>query len=459
MALDVRILSGGSTFYLVNSSGTPTAGGAATGAGTTPYSVNAAEWTLSASPRQVIYSGGMPFRVGATPLYVGYENVVETINIGLRGSSADNTISLIRQLRQILNTALFSTPAVLYWQPHGASQPTHFEIYSADVQETGEWNNPAAGFVDVLCRVTWTRSLGGRLSSGETLLNAVSFANTGAGANIQSLGSSGSGELAYDGQPLNITIAPVSTSNEFRRIYLATVASRNYAAVSSGGGSTTASTSWTTFYSGATWSVAATRNVGLRARAMARLTTTSANAEIRAEARLAGANTTLWTGRAVGLSGITAPTLLDLGGFSLDMVRPALGITTYPIFFLYSVRSTNGSAVNVQMNYEEQLLAYTFAAADNVNAGTGGASVGVNGFQAQSGRVCLPWADPNIVEYSPAYGEPRDILTWAGTPPRYYPGAYLYLGWLTSGLTHSNLATATVTATQAPLYHTLRGNG
>lgn len=459
MPLDVRIISGGSTYYLVNSSGSPTAGGSATGASTTPYSIQAADWTLTAAPRQTIYAGGPPFRVGSSPLYSGYGNVTETLGIGIMASSANNMAELIRQLRRILNTALYDTPAVLYWLPTGATSPTYFEIYSADVQEVGDWNNPAAGFTQALVNVTIMRGIGGRLSSGETLLNAVTFNNTGTGGtdNLASLGSSGAGDLVNDGQPLNVQITPASGS-VWATFYAASVTARDYVTSGvagtftglAGGGvvTTTGLASATTPYPPSTGP--SQLRVLLRG-------TGSSNAQVRAVLAI-GTSTTTVPGPWVTMPANTL--VYDLGAFSLAYIRATRGISasTTTVNVAIQARSLDGSTTSVTVTYAELLTCYTFASV----VFTGGVSAPassvyvVGSFPEVTNRVAVPHAYARG-ELISSTGNFLDLGIVRGTAPRYYPGASLYLAWQTA-TAHSTSATATITATQAPLYQTLRGN-
>lgn len=476
MPLDVRIISSGSTYYLVNSSGTPTSGGAATGAATTPYSVNAAQWTQTAASRQVLYSGGPPWRVGSTPVLAGYGNVTETIEIGISGSSADNTISLIRLLRQILNTALTGAPAVLYWQPNGASQPAYFEVYAADVQEVGEWQNPAAGFTQVLCRVTWTRSaFGGRLSSGETLINAVSYGTSG--VNTNTLGSSGSGDLTTAGGPLNLRILEAGgTGPTTPRIFASTAVRRSTNATGAGAVSTTSTTTFGAF-DGAGASTAGNinevlSNPNLRVRVVLVASGVSSNCEVRFTLRpVSTSATSLSNYDSPWVTIGTLPTgtaFIDLGELDLSSYA-GLNTTNADFRLVFTLRSTNGASASLTYVRAEWVLYHSWCQV-TYDTPPIGSTWTLNTFAERSGFPALPLAAPAAAAIDAGTSTLRNPGRVRGRPPIYVPGALLLLYWGGGGTTGdvaSNITVLasgstfapTVTAAHCPLYYTLRGNG
>lgn len=460
MPLDVRIISGGTTYYLVNSSGTPTRGGAPTGASTTPFSLQTASWTQSAAERQTVYSGAPPFRVGSSPLYAGYGNVTETLNIGVMASSADNLADLLRTLRRVLNTALFSTPAVLYWQPQGASQPVYFEIYSADVQETGEWNNPSAGFTDVLLRVTWTRSaVGGRLSVGETLLNAVNFGYNGTSVptSVVSLGASGAGDLVNDGQPMNVQAV---TNGGFIDAVLRAGVVESYTYLA--GTASTSTTSTATLIAYTTTLDPRTIKAGTKGRVTASIGSPSGDAVARAIVAVQFTDATravsIYTSPWISLRGANGTA--DFGGFDLGALKPFRNASSVLLRITFEVRSTTGASVFFSITFMELMRTYTWCEVTWPFYGTrqSGQILAIYGFPESSGVPALPLAVPAawIQSAAGALAVPGVLR---GTAPRYYPGSSLYLQWLTYNYIYNGNDSAAVTATQAPLYLTLRGNG
>lgn len=458
MALDVRIISGGTTYYLVNSSGSPTAGGAATGVSTTPYSLQGAKWTQNATPRLITYAGGPPFGVGSKPVYAGFGNVTETIGIGIKGSSSDNTISLIRTLRQILNTALFSLPAILYWQPNGASSPAYFEIYSADVQETGDWLNPATGFTDALVQVTWTRSaFGGRLTTPETLVSAASYRSAFSGSPLcYTAMSTGSGDLIYDGQPLNVTVTSSSAAQP--TLYLGAI----HSVITDASTQTVTTTSTTGAYSAASDSISMgttlLSNQGLKARLFMLINGSYSGAlpDFQAVVSLStvyGAGSGVvyqspWVGRPTA-----SDTLWDMGTIPTSWLANS-GMTTIAPWL--RVRSTTGASTTVTIANWYVVLYYTMCRITGIET----ESI-TRSFVEQSGRVCLPLQRP--MTWAPSTGTPTYLSPLIGTPPRYVSGASLFvhnrISYAYNSVSTTTPSTYTVTATHAPLYTTLRGNG
>src|SRR5262249_27246940 len=126
--------------------------------------------------------------------------------------------------------------------PQGATNIMYAEIYSATVQEDVTWLNPTGGFGEFHATITWTRSpFFGMVSAGETLLNGVTFTNTGTGVNNNTQAfATGSGDLIYEGQPLNIFTNVYSQTAA--RFYLGSVKSRTYDTTSAGAYSTTSTT-------------------------------------------------------------------------------------------------------------------------------------------------------------------------------------------------------------------------
>lgn len=471
MADQSRLISGGTNYYLegggeYTGSGTPW-----TAVGTSPYEiamndVAGSTYTPLAAVRQEVYGGGPPFRNGQTLIYDSYGNVTETVTIQCRANSHDNAVTLLQQLRKILNTALFSTPCILAIQPNGASNPVYFEIYGADVQEDARFINEeagaaAAGHALLRAVVTWRRSShGGLLSAGETLINAVTFNNTGTGSpdNIDAF-TTGAGELIYEGGPLNIKFKPSTASSDPATVYLASIASRVYQAFT---GSTTSNT--TTFTSigapgSAFTATALLTNRGLKARVVARFSAMSTNAEIRIA--YGTASLTLQRTRGV-IPGTSTATWVDFGPLNLPSQYLASVTAADDISLVVEVRSTNGSAVSVTCAYIEVLLYYDFC---KVTVGGGqvitvasNEYLYVDSFVVKTGYPALPRPLPRAWIYSSG-----DVMNYAceirGTPPRYFSGASLYAAWLNISKLHTTTQAAAVSAFHSPLYKTLRGAG
>ncbi len=202
-------LSGGAaTQTIYAGSGTPW-----TAESTSPYEIAQNEvlgsWTPTVAEARTLSSGGVPFsNIGAVPIYQSYDNVVETLGIQMRATTHNNAVALLRQLRQLLNRPPAFVPAVL--AVTSGSNTDYSEILRATVQETTSYQTEA-GFL-IRAQVPWTRrAFFGLLSAGESLASSVAWTNAGTGAtdNVIAL-STGSGDLIYEGSPLNIEWDPTS---------------------------------------------------------------------------------------------------------------------------------------------------------------------------------------------------------------------------------------------------------
>ncbi len=461
MASDYRIIANGTTIYLNNSNGVPTSGGSAQGPSTTPWMLRSPEWTVHASVPETLFTGGPPFRNGSSPVSAAYPNVTETIPLVLNGGTHDTLVARLQQLRQLTRmTPVFSQP-ILYAQPSGATNPVYFEILAVSCQERaadgGESPGEGATFIHVDLTITHS-ALGGVLSAGETLLNAVAYTNTGTGTpdNIAPY-NTGSGDLIYEGGPLNIKIASVSDFPD--RFILASVLNRacdvtaglpgTYATSSTTGAFATVSSFTTTaFYT----------RPRLKLRILMRFSAVSANAQVRLGWQLTGGSPisfpTDW---------ITPPAsacLVDAGIGPVPDVGHAsrqAGLITFP--YLY-IRSTNGASASVTLSYFEYLLYYDFCTlqlSSQMTHTPAGDYVLLDSFAETFGAVALPHTTPSAAIYT-STDNPGSTAIIRGRIPRYFSGASLYAAWAGLGV-HSTTATATITATHAPLYQTLRGGG
>jgi hypothetical protein len=465
-----RLISGGTTYYLEGGSEYTGSGTPWTVVTTSPYEiamndVAGANWTPQAALRQEVYGGGPPFGDGQTLIYNSYGNVTETVVIQCRATSHDNAVFLLRQLRQILNTALFSTPCQLAVQPNGATNAVYFEIYGADVQEhpgfvNEEAANVAAGSALVRAVVTWRRSAhGGYLSAGETLINAGSFKNTGTGSpdNVEAF-SAGVGEMITEGGPLNIKFLPTTASSDPATIYLASISSRVYQAFT--GSSTTTSTTFVSIGSPSAFTATSLlTSRGLKVRAIGRFSAMSANAEIRLQYGTAAY--VLQTTRGV-VPGVGTATLVDFGVLLLPSQYLASVTAADDIAMAMYVRSIDGSAVAVTCGYVEVLLYYDFcqiSVAGNQNMTVASNEyLYVDSYVSKTNYPALPRPIPRARIYSSA-----DVMNYVceirGSVPRYYSGASLYAAWVNISDLHTTTWAATISAFHAPLFKTLRGAG
>jgi len=454
----IYLISGGVNYYL--------SGGAAT---QTPYNGSGTPWTVESTtpyelslndmtgaiyvpqpaPVEMIYGGGPPLMDDRIPVIQSYDQIVERVGIQLKATAGattakDNAIFLLRQLRQILNTALFSRPCVLVIQ--GGANATYYEIKAADVPENalylvepdGEWR----------AVITWTRTPHGTKASLDTCLNAVTFTNIGdTGSNdknFQSLGTL-TGDLASNiGHPMRVTLATPSTSGVFVG-YIASAKARLYDAVA-----TAISTSSTTGVNvTATTFPFPSDDEGTALRFIGRFATPSANLEVRAVASINNAQTVYpspWF-----LAG-TFSTYIDFGYLKLPRsLRRAKAVN---ITCTIQARSTNGAATSGTLSYIEILQYYTWLRVDTTFISTAyqlelvGADSSVGSYVRE--------ITPEIAWLSSA-GTVTNLVPTRGSFPRAFAGSFLYLAWTWAG-SHSTTATFDdVTAQQAALYQTVRG--
>lgn len=462
MASDYRIISGGTILYLVNSGGVPTPGGAATAAATTPWAIRLEEWTPQAAPPSPIWSGGPPFADGRALISQSYDAVTETIPLILVGSTHDTLVARLQQLRRLATAALFATPALLLCQPSGATSPVYFEILSANVQERRALNSlsVAEGYPTVWVDLTIVRRpFGGRLTSGETLLSAVTFGNTGTGSpdNVEAY-STGAGDLIYEGQPLNLSIGLDATTRD--SIYLASVLSRTYSTTNAG----TYTTSFTdggvvvgTFISGMS-AAAFLTNPALRLRALVRASAASSNVQLRYKVRFGTGSAYFWAGSWVTPDPAGVATVMDLGGADIaSLIRRSRGATAPVLDVVLFHRSTDGAATSVTVTYTEALLYYDFCKVVLDDTPSNTDTLLVDSFAEQSGAACLPHLTPRAYRLNSS-GVQQNHYVIRGTAPRYWSGASLYVASIKAA-GHTTADTLTVTATHAPLYRTFRGNG
>ena len=403
-----------------------------------------------------IYNGGPPFRVGADLSFRGYGNVTESFGLQMRASSHDNAVALLRLLRRALSTTLASRPPLLVVQPDGATSAVYYEVYSATVQELPAFINEEAGLggAKILrALITWTRSpFGGNLGGWQTLINGVTVGNTGTGTpdNLESLGTSGTGDLIHEGGPLNVVM--VGTDLDFTDLFIATCAGRDYLDRND-----SLVTTSTTGESAAFISVGSGPDLSafltdrrLRLRVLGRVTNASSTLEV--QVRIGnGVYVSPWVGSPGG------DVLLDFGGADprvydrtihtgANAAKPSVSVLR---------RSTTGASTTGTLDYLEFVFYYTFGVL-RTPFPTGGNPIAIETFAQRSGVATLPIPTRGSGMPNGSVG----ALAFIGSPPIYLSGKYLYVAWRgTPNQIHDPSATATLTVTHAPLFHTLRGGG
>jgi hypothetical protein len=450
-------LSGGAS-SLYSGSGTPW-----TAESTSPYQLSltdttGASWTPSTSPGQMQFIGGPPFQTGSRPLYTGYGNVVETFGVAIAADSKDNAQTLVRQLHQVLNTALYTLPPLLAVQ--GGTNTNYFEIYQADItvaptyiyEPEGRWR----------CTVTWTRSAtSGRQTTAQTVVSAITMNNRGTTAPTNSTSfSTGSGDLINQGSPLNIVCtgnnSAGNTYGGSAKTFLATILSNTY--VVSGATLTSSTTTGANLGSRSTFDLSplnTNRGVRLRICANANLPgTTSIQARCYFGTGSSGTNvyTSAWTS-SQGSGGVTS--FYDLGYIPNDVIRRVKGLTAPNLYTDFYVKGTGGS--NSYTLTDTQFVLYYDWCNLVLDTWQGNEVIQVDSFPEQTNAALLPYAPKAWHQLSST--APKSAGYIRGTAPRYFAGAKLFYAFNRTDGTYSGTDNWTFTATHAPQYLTLRASG
>jgi len=466
MASNTRIIASGTTYYLAGGGAAQTpyngSGSPWTAQTTTPFELalndeTGSIWTPAPAPTMPILGGGPPFRLGKSLIGKAYDTVQESVGIQLRATSPDNATALLRLLRQILNTTLYDTPAILAVQPDGFTNTTYCEILYADVPESPAYIvENVSGAAIFRATITWVRTIG---SAGAltTLVNAVSIRNRGTSSpdDVESLGSP-VGDLVYEGQPLNIKLTPTAGAIS-STLYLATIASRVTTTISAA--VTTSGTGGSVFGGTPNATITALRNVPYRVRVLARLTTFTNPSHIRVFCRpqSADGSVAFRTSPVVALPSATASTaLVDLGWFDITPLRSieTSGLADLEVDIFLA--SDGATSVTATLDYFEVLLYYTFAKL-TIGAVTTTSVIVEQANNYNPNGIYVPNAVPRVYSIINSSGNVEDIGSYRGTLPRAYSGASLYAAWLDStNTTHPTTNTADLTVKHLPLAHTLR---
>lgn len=460
----VWLISGGVNYYLSGGASTQTvyagSGTPWTAESTTPYELalndlTGPSYTPQAAPGAMLFTGGIPFSAMSAPVLRSYDRVTETLGVQMVATTKDNAIALLKQLGQILNTALYSVPCVL--AVTGGTNTTYFEIYGADIQETPSYiyENPS-GRVVFRAAITWIRSaLGAKLSSGETLINAQTFGNTGTGSpsNVVAY-SAATGDLINEGSPLNVSITPVSGFTTYGILYAASIATRTYTAFS---GSPTSVSAGSSLDMGTAITLDVTEkltNAAIRYRIVGRFT--SANVALAYSVVVSTGSRTIYSSPNIAAPQAGSAALIDFGWFSLSQLQRFSGVTAPSVSIQFSVTNTGGVSYNATPLSADVFSYYTMmSATTGLSAASTTKPIQIASFAEQTNAVCLPLPTWSMLVRNST--NINNFVIKRGTPPRYYPSASLWLAWVNSSSVHVNTETATVTVTHSPLYRTLRG--
>lgn len=442
--------------HLVNSTGTPVAGGVATAAATTPFAIRRGWRPMPAEPIVV---------QGSDLLYpdIHYGSVQETIPIAVVGSTHENAVARLQELKRVLLRAN-NYPANLVIQPTGSSTPMYAEIAGGIVREIAEDGSGFEGwegFVEIHAEIACTRSAffgnpgGTPISIISTGFATLTNTGTGANPNITAYSSSLDGDLVNEGQPTWLAFNPTAAGS-FTIFYFAAIDSRTYSTTGSGA-KTTSSTTGTASALNAPSFAAALQKRGLKARVLFRFTNNTANVQVRVEVRANTSGTVLYAGSWITPTAAAA-TLYDMGRIPIELFRVAPHEFLGQIQLYIGYRSTDGSSATATLGYNEFLLYYDFCRVDTPTAVTTASYLDAYGFLNDStpgARPVLPLETPTALVQN---GNILDIASIRGRLPRAIEGGSLYLAWMAANNVHDTTKTATLTMYHAPLWRTLRGS-
>lgn len=464
MALNVRIVSGSTNYYL---SGTSNASYAGTGTpwtaqATTPYElarndVTGDVWAPTPPQQSNIYSGIQPFRNGQSLAYQSYPNKTELIGIQARGTTHDNAVALLRQLRNVLVSGI----AVLAVQPNGATNTVFWEIISGSIQETSGFCMAAEGAGFIRATITLVLAPWGTGSAMQTIINAATFTNNGADDGFGGAGNfvaftDPTGDSATRGQPCSITMSGGDIAlGGVKTIYLATAQGLAHAVI----GEVVNTTSTTGVAAGSMSASFFQR--ARRYRVVVRVTTANALLQLRhvvSTTNSPAVSTGPWVTVGAG-----AARYIDLGGFVLDEALHTLMIAEMggAVSMVASIeaRSTTGAAATGTVEYGEVIVADTWCKVITRGLLDDSAVVIASGTD-----VTLPTRAkvlPGQIAIARAAIGPKAYRSSAllyGTMPVACTSRWLYCAWDDDGV-HDSADQITITVKNVAQYATLAGAG
>lgn len=442
MASDFRIIrSDGNTIYLVNSTGSPVAGGNMASPATTPFGV-LYDWH-PAAPEP-------PDDEAAS--FLDYADVAETLPLIYVGSTASGALSAVQLLNEQFTTS-FNAPAVLYAKPNGATQAGYYEIVRGLAASRRIGKSPGEGATTIGIDLALRRKPFAASSALSTLFAASSFTNTHTG-NLVSFGPL-IGDMRFQGQPLNIQFDKPAAQSPVV-LFLASAYSRSPDTTSSTQSGVTSTTTGNNFTASGNIDLSAIRiRRGLKLRVLARLTTLTSPAKAQVKVTVSAASGgTLWVSPWQTLGSNTTAQLIDLGGIGLDQLRYPL-TNTSNVTIQATIRSTDGTAVTATLGYVEALLYYDFCKVESGTALGASQRFQLLGAENMSGNGYHPLHEEKaqIVTTADAFIRP---VTLRQPLIRAFDGASLYAAWVDANGAHTNTDTTTVTAQMAPLWRSLR---
>lgn len=412
------------------------------------------KWTPQESVPNDVFTGDVPVpRTSAS-----YPRVTETIPIQIWGTTQDAIVAALRLLKHELRGISMGAPALFVFDPDGATNAAYTEVYSATAQPTPDFINHENGQGMMRVALTITRAaFFTNLASGATALSSANHTNQ-AGGNTRNLPTTPVGDLANEGQPLNIRLTgtAIPSGRVIRKVFFATVA-ESAGQTYGGGAVSTPNTTTSKFdmtFTSASYAALFAAFVGnsrLRLRVIMRFSSITV---------IGGTDTTLqvyvsdagWSQRVVLKP---EDRVVDFGDFVPEAQRRGAGQVTVS---LYLVSGGPVTPVNVEL-----LAYYDFGSGilGREEWATNDGYAELTSFLARSNRATLPLPSGMATRVSSVYAEYSQSLVY-GSLPRAFPGAKLWLAWTTidSGTSAPNTAFTeqmTTIATYAPLFLSFRG--
>lgn len=414
--------------------------------------------------QQAIYGGGPPFRFGQLLMYTAEGNVVEQVAMNLYATNHNNNTTLVRLLREALNTTLQAVPCTLVYQPDGASNAVYFAIFHADVQEDPRFTNDENGQKILRVNVTWTRAPHGYAGSGvNTLVNNQTIENDGTGTPDNKIAlSTPTGDLLWsEGAPLNMTLKNSNTS--LYTLWLATTIAQNYTSINTAK-TTSSSTSYVTGGTSITLPAGTRKYRGMKLRALARFHTFTNLSKIQFQVVVWDTTSTfpLLTSKKIAPQGATA-SFIDFGKAQLDRFfrTGSFSPTVRVEFFIYSI---DGTSVTATLDYFELLCYFDFCRIDRaINAITSVNYLQIEQFTDVAGAGYRASDRPGAYSRRVTGDIPVGEFPPIGRLPRAreYDGGNmdLWLAWTDPSDDHDKADQLQLTVEQAPIFYSLRGNG
>lgn len=460
MALEVKVgsiyISG--TSKAADANAYPGSGTPWTSQATTPIKIAIDSWFPKVAEPSWVFGGGPPFRNGQTPVTKTYPNVTEEIPVILKATTPQNAITLYQTLDREISTAQYSNPTPMQVRPVSASGTiVYFDVYSAHIQPDPKFLGSEApvgsAHATMRCTMTLVRSPHGTSVLGTSSISALagaSFGNVGTGSpdDNAALSFAPTGDMLYEGTPMKILVTPVGVMTT---LLVASVKSVTYGTSGSGAKTTSSTTGTSASTIGAAANLLGTKQ-GISGRVFFRLSNCTSNAQIRVE-MTNGGSVRLFTGKWITPpSGVAS--LNDMGDIPLDYLRRA-GDDGDNLNIYIGYKSTDGSSATATLDYTEYLEYYDYARVDGFTTSVNNPTIAVHSFRETTGLSCLPLASPVAYTRSSGGGLVYDPANLAGTAPRLFSGALLWVNWLKTGNVHDKTDTATVTATYAPLFRSV----